>query len=233
MPQDNLEIISNKGDRSLLHVKVAHDICQFFVKEADQEQLKRIEFYNESLKPIYDSLTDCILRIHEQQPFSCVYVDGYDLSDYSEEEVGDNKLLLYKPVKALVERGVKLKKTEHLGSDMFFSFLSELKGGGFNAYQYLEQYKGRPVKPLVKSMDNENPLLEIIREFIDVVDKFDYNRIRDIWIGRNIQESLKENERGILLLGKSHNPKTILDQLSNVRYSIWDPFSFLDEPQDS
>jgi len=83
-----------------------------------------------------------------------------------------------------------------------------------------------PIRKFLESFsDGGEIFLPVIKNFFKDCEYADINQAREYWIGRNIASTLQENERGILFLGKGHNPENVKKYLtSNTKYTYKDLF---------
>lgn len=196
-----------------------------FLKELDSRKRRGLEFFSGLLNMKHATLTLNVLDMHQKNPFKKIYVEGYHEFKKINDGLRNAEEIVNKPVKALIEKGAELKMTEHLGFSLMLDMSSKIYGGYFKAIKAFEEKKQIPINYMKKKLlDGSNPFLNIIEEFFDGLEYFDFHAARENWIGRNINKSLKEGERGILFLGRKHTHERIYNQLENVRYFIYEQF---------
>lgn len=217
--EDKLEVISDKGNRELVHVKITHPMPDFFLKELDSKKRRGMKSFSRLLNLKYNDLTLKVLNLHQKNPFKRIYVEGHHKLKKITGNINKDQNIVYKPARALIERGAELMITEHIGFSLILDMFSKIYGGYFNAIKVIEEKKQIPISAMKKKfLDSQNPFLDIIIEFFDGLEYMDFHATRESWIGRNINKTLKENERGILFLGGEHGHERIYNQLENTRY---------------
>lgn len=223
--EDKLEFVSDKGNRELVHVKIAHPMTKPFLDELNPKKRRGLESFSVLLDLEYNTLTSNILNAHEKKPFKKVYVEGYQGNNKIIDKIDNAYAGIYKSVKALMERWAELETTEHLGFSLLLDMFSRIYGGYFNAIKKFEEKKQIPISYMKKKLLGvSNPFLNKIEEFFDGLEYFDFHAARENWIGININKSLKEDERGILFLGSLHSHERIYNQLENTRYFVYKQF---------
>src|SRR3989344_393896 len=116
--------------------------------------------------------------------------------------------------------------TEYILADYYQNPFSRIYFEGFDGY-----YKN--AERILQEIESYADNFQLIQEFLDGEKTFDFGSIREKWIGKTIEKTLKENERGILFLGRNHSEKIIKNRLSNCRYVIEDPFAVWYESADN
>jgi len=215
-----------KYKKELLHFNMLHDAAPETLEDLDIGTRKKAEGNNEILKNIYSLVTDWVISEHVYQPFSHVYFEGYDGYYQNHQEILNENIFCLNPLRELVRVGCRFELTEHPGFNLLLvSYNRKLRGVG-KAIEYLNLHaKGKDIEGIMRDAREYSDNPGLVQEFLDGEEVFDFGAIREKWIGRNIEKTLKENERGILFLGRNHKEAIIRDQLNNCKYSVEDLFA--------
>lgn len=218
--------------KELLHFKMLHDISPEALEELDVNTRKEAEQKSLVLKTLYPYVTELVIIEHKQHPFSRVYFEGFDGYYKNHEEILSEKLVCLDPLRSLVKRGCKFEQTEHPGFNLLlYAYIRKL-GGYQKAIEHLNlDAKGKTVGEFIRGAHEYFDDLDLVQEFMDGEYIFNFGYLREKWIGRNIERTLKNHERGVLFLGRIHGEKIIREQLKDCRYLVEDPFAALCETQ--
>tara|TARA_B100001971_G_C18128920_1_gene503699 strand:- start:193 stop:843 length:651 start_codon:yes stop_codon:yes gene_type:complete len=213
-----------ENKKKIDHYKLIHDCSPEIVKELKGTEREEVMKRNESLNPVYDAIAELIVIDHQDNPYSSVYVDGYNGVYANQNQYLNSQGNFLKPIRRLVEAGCKFQITEHPGHlDLIVEYAKKL-GGNLDAINHLENLRGQPTSKILDETLRDADHPDRIREFLDGEEIYDMNLIRERWIGKNIEATLKPGERGILFLGKNHSETEIKRQLTNFDYEVIDPF---------
>ena len=199
--------------RKLIHYGTLHHFPFLPIEETPQIRIA-LEAYESLLREVFTDLSEELIQEHQKNPFHRVYMEGVcDLPSLGEE---DHAVTL--PARALVSQGVALERTEHRG----INYLCYILQGRIGELQ--EGLKKIRVEDFLDCLENQEYRLTL-EMFFDGLEYADIHTARELWISRRIRLSLKEGERGVLFLGKSHNQDTIQRFLTpDTQYKYIDLF---------
>jgi len=168
-----------------------------------------------------------VLRVHRNNPFQKVYTEGYDAE---QGNVISRKIIMHMPIRALVSQGVELMVTEHPAARLIKDVLMHITRSARETHVIL--YSGLKGQTLDTAWEifgggyfGDRP--ELFWGFFDGCSSFDFMAARENWIGRNIEKTLGDGERGILFLGVNHGTVNIARELNGVNYEVYSPFGDL------
>ncbi len=218
--------MSRLRNRELLHFKMLHDCGSEILRDLPADQRAIAEEKNRILKQVYGPVTKLIMQEHIENPFSRVYHEGFDGHYKNKNQILQEDFSCLDPVRALVESGCSFELTEHSGYNTLLVAYNNRLGGYQKAAEYLNfDAEGKTIEEIVQEIQGYTKHLPIIKEFLQGEGLFNFHLIREKWMGRNIDNTLRENERGILFLGRNHSGDAIKNQLINCQYSVLDPFA--------
>ncbi|MBI5797699.1 hypothetical protein HZA98_02215 [Candidatus Woesearchaeota archaeon] len=222
--------------RELVYVPIVHDIPTFSINENDEENKKQAALFSQKLRPAFNLLTKRILEMHGKQPFRRIYLDGclkptsfYKFASESAAGV---------PVMGLISLGVELMPTEHEGSLLLPFFLGCNDEASFEerklAFEYIARIKNfsmqkfrASLKDLFDDSELSSLLLGKFDDFFLGCEYADFHAARELWIGRNIEQSLRDNERGLLFLGTDHSYERVKSTITSpINHVYYDFFGF-------
>ncbi|HIH14650.1 MAG TPA: hypothetical protein HA360_03740 [Nanoarchaeota archaeon] len=201
--------------RELVHYGIVHDVSDIFRSRESKQDAKKVERFHDVLGDYYTTLTGKLLDYHGENPFHRTYIEGY-----FDGELGDGPAI-YIPARALHDLyNIPIMPTEHNGLRILALIYEE------RIIDEMKKGKKIPIRKFLESFsDGGEIFLPFIKNFFKDCEYADINQAREYWIGRNIASTLQENERGILFLGKGHNPENVKKYLtSNTKYTYKDLF---------
>src|SRR3989344_35751 len=223
-----------KPNRELVHFKMVHDCSPLMLQDLPHNLRVIAEEKNKMLREVYGPVTEYILADYYQNPFSRIYFEGFDGYYKNAERILQENDSCLKPARVLVSRGCSFELTEHPGFNQLLVAYNNRLGGYGKAAEYLKyDVHGKNPVEIMREIESYADNFQLIQEFLDGEKTFDFGSIREKWIGKTIEKTLKENERGILFLGRNHSEKIIKNRLSNCRYVIEDPFAVWYESADN
>lgn len=220
--------------RELVYVPIVHDIPTFVIDENDEEGKKRAALFSQKLEPVFALLTERVLKMHERRSFQRVYFDGCIKPAHFFEHASQYPTCL--PLLALTSRAAELMPTEHEVSTLLPFFLGCSDESSFEerqfAWEYIAKIKNWSmpefrtfVKDIFDCADLSSLLSGKFEDFFLGLDYADFHAARELWIGRNVDKSLGEKERGILFFGVNHSydrvKSTITSPTNHVCYDFF------------
>jgi len=211
--------------RKLLHLLCMHDVPSDLIDTGNDEDVSLVNDYHVQLNKFYVHVSKMLAAEHRVDPFCKVYMEGY--TDVSEVVIDpDNSYSI--PARMLVEQGAHLTVTEHNGVVLLWRALNDIVGNLEEANEYRSKIAQKSVSETVPILarifassyqGSQNHFANIFGEFFTDLEYADFNAARENWVGRNINSTLREGEKGILFFGRAHGTDRISSQLEKIVYS--------------
>ncbi len=202
--------------RELIYLPVIHEVPECHYLELNEQEREDVDAFERDVLPGFWIMINRLVRdIHAKTPIHKVYGEGFfpdvNLEDVIAEGVQQGRCMA-QPAHYLISHGAAAMPTEHRALAYLSHKVEEIR----------LQLNPIPMPDELAERFDINQGLELARLYLADNDyrvvgdlcrgetKFDVNRLRDKHIAQRINETLLDDEYGMLFLGAGHKAHEVL-----------------------
>lgn len=199
--------------RQLIYVLITHDMPHAYMwrgYERVRDNLRNI------LESCNNDVYEALVREHSASPIHKIYLDSYRRSA-RKSKVPKRHNTEWIPYRMSLSAGSRLMPTEHDTCMIANEVLYRAN---------IPELDTKTVLSVFRQFYKNSPYLyRVLRNLCKDEEKFDILRLRDKYIARNIDRTLREGERAALLIGEFHKVDSVLHEIgSDIAISYLDGF---------
>ena len=210
--------------RHLTYVKLVHNLPEGILFSPSPEQLREEAELRSNLVPYMVSITAKLRDVAAQRPINKIYLDGMDTPfEITAELIQKNPV--YIPLVSLLKKGARLIPTEDpvllLVQDMILR--EAINQGREPQYNSPREFLDGDIGQILKML--KPGFYYTVEMACESEEKFDIIRLRDKHVAKTIDDTLLEDEHGVLFMGKVHKvDERLKERGSNIQIGYVDVF---------
>jgi hypothetical protein len=201
--------------RHLIYMKMIHMLPLPFRHKLNADNKRYCAEYHAPLRQYNELVADYLIEKSKEEPIHRCYIESHYGGQLPKRVMKENMLWI---ARKLQYNGTAIMPTEHVIFALINQLMASLPIEGYNRMMSAcQKMKIKDALPMFKEVFGSE-LPEAYAQLEDVCKgekTFNITRLRDKQMALNIEDSLEENESGVLLTGDKHNVDALLKELGS------------------